>query len=156
MVSGLTEASSRPHLLSQLYDARPDRCRTCGRRFPPTEDGKKRKEKHLDWHFKTATRMAEAARRGQSRSWYVDERVCEISPFPNSSSNARRTGSAPESTRMAKLRRKMLQPTAKRSKKLMSRFRTMRPSALLHVQSARKSSKHLGQRMYRNSSGRTP
>lgn len=35
--------------------------------------GKQKKEKHLDWHFKTKTRGIEAEQRGINRSWYVDE-----------------------------------------------------------------------------------
>jgi pre-mRNA cleavage complex 2 protein Pcf11 len=38
------------------------------------EGGKERKARHLDWHFKTKARMLEAEKRGQNRSWYVDER----------------------------------------------------------------------------------
>ena len=65
----------RPHLISSLYEARSNRCGTCGRRFLATDEGKEKKARHLDWHFKTNQRMAEAAKRGQNRSWYVDERV---------------------------------------------------------------------------------
>jgi pre-mRNA cleavage complex 2 protein Pcf11 len=65
----------RSMLISSLYDARPNRCGTCGRRFPATEEGKEKKARHLDWHFRTNQRMADAARRAQNRSWYVDERV---------------------------------------------------------------------------------
>ncbi|KAK2755685.1 hypothetical protein FQN54_005834 [Arachnomyces sp. PD_36] len=64
----------RPNLISSLYEARSNRCGTCGRRFLATEEGKEKKARHLDWHFKTNQRMAEAAKRGQNRSWYVDER----------------------------------------------------------------------------------
>ena len=73
----LTSASikiPRPHLIATLYDDRPNRCTTCGRRFTTDAEGKEKKSRHLDWHFKTNTRLAEAAKRGQSRSWYVDER----------------------------------------------------------------------------------
>jgi len=38
------------------------------------ETGKEKKARHLDWHFKTKARMLEAEKRGQNRSWYVDER----------------------------------------------------------------------------------
>ncbi|KAI9788789.1 MAG: hypothetical protein M1816_006570 [Peltula sp. TS41687] len=62
-----------PHLISYLYEAQPNQCRTCGRRFLGNEEGKRRKARHLDWHFKVNMRMAEAAKRGQNRSWYVDE-----------------------------------------------------------------------------------
>ncbi|KAL2052761.1 hypothetical protein ABVK25_007001 [Lepraria finkii] len=63
----------RPHLISTLYEARPNQCSTCGRRFFATEDGREKKARHLDWHFRTNQRLADSAKRGQSRSWYVDE-----------------------------------------------------------------------------------
>lgn len=62
-------------LIVSLYDSRPNRCGTCGRRFFATEKGKEMKARHLDWHFKTNQRMTESSRRAQNRSWYVDERV---------------------------------------------------------------------------------
>ncbi|KAJ5794472.1 RNA polymerase II large subunit CTD [Penicillium paradoxum] len=61
-------------LIISLYDSRPNRCGTCGRRFLTTEEGKEMKARHLDWHFKTNQRMTESSRRAQNRSWYVDER----------------------------------------------------------------------------------
>ncbi|MCJ1385468.1 hypothetical protein MMC17_008591 [Xylographa soralifera] len=64
---------SRPHLITKLYEARPNQCSTCGRRFLMTEEGRTRKARHLDWHFRTNQRLADSAKRGQSRSWYVDE-----------------------------------------------------------------------------------
>ncbi|MCJ1390819.1 hypothetical protein MMC18_003680 [Xylographa bjoerkii] len=63
----------RPHLITKLYEARPNQCSTCGRRFLMTEEGRTRKARHLDWHFRTNQRLADSAKRGQSRSWYVDE-----------------------------------------------------------------------------------
>ena len=38
-----------------------------------TEEGRAKKARHLDWHFRTNQRIADSANRGQSRSWYVDE-----------------------------------------------------------------------------------
>ncbi|KAI9844515.1 MAG: hypothetical protein M1838_002163 [Thelocarpon superellum] len=64
---------ARPHLISLLYEAQPNQCTLCARRFPPTETGRAKKARHLDWHFKVNLRMADAAKRGQNRSWYVDE-----------------------------------------------------------------------------------
>ncbi|KAJ6171603.1 hypothetical protein N7470_000670 [Penicillium chermesinum] len=64
----------RLHLVVSLYDAKSNRCGTCGRRFLATEEGREKKARHLDWHFKTNQRMTEAAKRAQTRSWYVDER----------------------------------------------------------------------------------
>ncbi|KAL9001972.1 MAG: hypothetical protein Q9188_005068 [Gyalolechia gomerana] len=73
----LTNASlkiPRPHLLkARLFDARPNQCSTCAQRFLATEEGKKKKARHLDWHFRTNQRLADSAKRIQSRSWYVDE-----------------------------------------------------------------------------------
>jgi pre-mRNA cleavage complex 2 protein Pcf11 len=64
----------RPHLVSTLLNSRPNQCSTCGKRFTSDEIGREKKARHLDWHFKTKARMLEAEKRGQNRSWYVDER----------------------------------------------------------------------------------
>nr|KMM63937.1 hypothetical protein CPAG_00289 [Coccidioides posadasii RMSCC 3488] len=64
----------RPNLIFRLYEEKSNRCGTCGRRFAANDEGKEKKARHLDWHFKTNLRMNEASKRGQSRSWYVDER----------------------------------------------------------------------------------
>ena len=71
----LTNSRPRPHLLSTLYEGRPNQCSTCGRRFLLTAEGREKKARHLDWHFRTNQRLADSTRRGQSRSWYVDELV---------------------------------------------------------------------------------
>ncbi|KAJ5928044.1 hypothetical protein N7466_007000 [Penicillium verhagenii] len=63
----------RMALVVSLYDAKSNRCGTCGRRFPATTEGREKKARHLDWHFKTNQRMVEATKRAQTRSWYVDE-----------------------------------------------------------------------------------
>ncbi|EXJ93306.1 hypothetical protein A1O1_01698 [Capronia coronata CBS 617.96] len=64
----------RPHLISSFLNSRPNQCSTCGKRFMSDENGRAKKARHLDWHFKTKARMLEAEKRGQNRSWYVDER----------------------------------------------------------------------------------
>lgn len=64
----------KPELLRYFFDMRPNRCNTCGRRFTSDEFGRAKKARHLDWHFKTRTRLVETERRGAQRSWYVDER----------------------------------------------------------------------------------
>lgn len=72
----VTSTSLKPpriHLVSTLYEARPNQCSTCGRRFLATAEGKEKKARHLDWHFRTNQRLADSAKRGQNRSWYVDE-----------------------------------------------------------------------------------
>lgn len=66
--------TSRPGLLQAFLSRNPNQCTTCGRRFASDNIGTEKKARHLDWHFKTKTRMIEAERRGVSRSWYVDER----------------------------------------------------------------------------------
>jgi pre-mRNA cleavage complex 2 protein Pcf11 len=68
----------RPHLIARFFEARPNQCLTCGKRFLATDEGKQKKARHLDWHFRTNQRLADAAKRGQSRSWYVDEMVSTI------------------------------------------------------------------------------
>ncbi|KAK4990737.1 mRNA 3' end processing factor [Elasticomyces elasticus] len=72
----LTAASlktPRPELVSGLYDSQPNQCTSCGRRFLATEEGRKRKARHLDWHFRIST-SADAHNLGQSRLWYQDDR----------------------------------------------------------------------------------
>ncbi|RMZ91204.1 hypothetical protein DV736_g1567, partial [Chaetothyriales sp. CBS 134916] len=64
----------RPQMVASFLSAKPNQCSTCGRRFTSDEQGREKKARHLDWHFKTKTRMMEAEKRGQNRSWYVDER----------------------------------------------------------------------------------
>ncbi|KAJ5090390.1 mRNA cleavage factor complex component Pcf11 [Penicillium argentinense] len=61
-------------LVASLYEAKPNRCGTCGLRFLATAEGREKKARHLDWHFKTNQRMVDASKRAQNRSWYVDER----------------------------------------------------------------------------------
>ncbi|PQE22803.1 hypothetical protein CJF30_00008397 [Rutstroemia sp. NJR-2017a BBW] len=63
----------RPHLISNLYEKLGAPCTQCGRRFQADEEGRKKKVAHLDWHFRVNQRMVEAEKRGQHRSWYVDE-----------------------------------------------------------------------------------
>ncbi|KAI4267107.1 MAG: hypothetical protein LQ337_008507, partial [Flavoplaca oasis] len=65
----------RPNLVqAKLFDARPNQCSTCAQRFEATEEGKKKKARHLDWHFRTNRRLAESAGAQHNRDWYVDER----------------------------------------------------------------------------------
>ncbi|KAI4103245.1 MAG: hypothetical protein LQ339_004348 [Xanthoria mediterranea] len=65
----------RPDLVkAKLFDARPNQCSTCAQRFEATEEGKKKKARHLDWHFRTNRRLAESAGAQHNRDWYVDER----------------------------------------------------------------------------------
>ncbi|KAI9647520.1 mRNA 3' end processing factor [Ciborinia camelliae] len=63
----------RPHLISSLYENLGAPCTQCGRRFQSDAEGRKKKTAHMDWHFRVHQRMAEAEKRGQHRSWYVDE-----------------------------------------------------------------------------------
>ncbi|KAJ4344311.1 mRNA 3' end processing factor [Ascochyta clinopodiicola] len=71
----LTTASikkPRLHLISRLYEAKPNICATCGRRFENTSEGKEKKARHMDWHFKV--KDPDAAKRGVHRSWYMSEK----------------------------------------------------------------------------------
>ncbi|CAK3865194.1 related to mRNA cleavage factor complex component Pcf11 [Lecanosticta acicola] len=64
----------RPELVHALYDAQSNQCNMCGRRFATTEEGREKKSRHLDWHFRTNQRIADPnANRGHHRNWYVDE-----------------------------------------------------------------------------------
>jgi pre-mRNA cleavage complex 2 protein Pcf11 len=65
----------RPRLLSSLYEDLGPPCTQCGRRFKGDDEGKKRRMAHMDWHFRVHQRIAEAEKRGQHRSWYVDIEV---------------------------------------------------------------------------------
>ncbi|EPE08783.1 mrna cleavage factor complex component pcf11 [Ophiostoma piceae UAMH 11346] len=63
----------RPHLLPLLYDDLGPPCTQCGRRFRTDDAGRAAKTAHMDWHFRVHQRIVEAERRGQHRSWYVDQ-----------------------------------------------------------------------------------
>ena len=64
----------RPELVHALYDSRPNQCNNCGRRFLATDEGRAQKARHLDWHFRTNQRMADASiSRGAHRDWYPSE-----------------------------------------------------------------------------------
>ncbi|KAI1633944.1 hypothetical protein F4809DRAFT_555551 [Biscogniauxia mediterranea] len=63
----------RPQLLPFLFESLGPQCTQCGRRFTTDEEGKKRKTAHMDWHFRVNQRITEAEKRGQHRSWLVDE-----------------------------------------------------------------------------------
>lgn len=64
----------RPELVTSMYDAFPNQCSTCGRRFHATEDGRQKKSLHLDWHFRTNQRIADPnTNRGHHRNWFPDE-----------------------------------------------------------------------------------
>lgn len=62
----------RFNLISRLYEAKPNICATCGRRFENTTEGKEKKARHMDWHFKV--KDPDAAKRGFHRSWYIPEK----------------------------------------------------------------------------------
>jgi pre-mRNA cleavage complex 2 protein Pcf11 len=71
----LTTASMKKprfHLVSRLYEAKPNICATCGRRFDATAEGKEKKARHMDWHFKV--KDPDANKRGVHRSWYIGEK----------------------------------------------------------------------------------
>lgn len=64
----------RPELVTTLYEAQPNQCSTCGRRFLSTDEGRTKKARHLDWHFRTNQRIADPAiSRGAHRDWYPTE-----------------------------------------------------------------------------------
>jgi len=56
-----------------LNETLPNQCPSCARRFQSSEQGRREKAAHLDWHFRVHQRLADSASRGQNRSWYVDE-----------------------------------------------------------------------------------
>ncbi|KAL8773972.1 MAG: hypothetical protein Q9209_001402 [Squamulea sp. 1 TL-2023] len=73
----LTNASlkiPRPNLVrAKLFDARPNQCSTCAQRFEATEEGKKKKARHLDSHFRNNRNLAESAGAQHNRMPYVGE-----------------------------------------------------------------------------------
>ncbi|KAL8778752.1 MAG: hypothetical protein Q9213_007265 [Squamulea squamosa] len=73
----LTNASlkiPRPNLIrAKLFDARPNQCSTCAQRFEATEEGKKKKARHLDSHFRNNRNLAESAGAQHNRMPYVGE-----------------------------------------------------------------------------------
>ncbi|KAF9634183.1 RNA polymerase II large subunit CTD [Lasiodiplodia theobromae] len=84
---------SRPELIGLLYEARPNQCSTCGRRFPATDDGKVMKRRHLDWHFKV--KDPNLVKQAIHRSWYIGEKEWieyreqdEAKPPPETNGNA--------------------------------------------------------------------
>lgn len=153
-------------LIVSLYDSRPNRCGTCGRRFLTTDEGKEMKARHLDWHFKTNQRMTESSRRAQNRSWYVDERVCSSLVFLQVSSlTSNRTGSnlGRLATRMAlripkpppkELQVWMVIPSKSRQSRGFE-LQTMPLSATPHAPSVKRNSNQPGLRMFRTGSGKT-
>ncbi|KAL2197224.1 hypothetical protein P885DRAFT_77701 [Corynascus similis CBS 632.67] len=63
----------RPHLIAQLHENLGPPCTQCGRRFRTDDEGRRKKTAHMDWHFRVHQRMTDPEKRGQHRSWYVDE-----------------------------------------------------------------------------------
>ncbi|KAI0019386.1 hypothetical protein F4780DRAFT_771228 [Xylariomycetidae sp. FL0641] len=98
----------RPQLLPLLFEARGPQCTQCGRRFPKDEEGKKKKTIHMDWHFKVNQRIAEAEKRGQHRSWLVDEMdwintrevIDKDYVTPSADSNSAQDGSAAKTPKL--------------------------------------------------------
>lgn len=73
-ISAASLKTFRPELVHAIYDGRPNQCSTCGRRFLATEEGREKKSRHLDWHFRTNQRIADLnLNRGHHRNWYLDE-----------------------------------------------------------------------------------
>nr|POE53457.1 uncharacterized protein c4g9.04c [Quercus suber] len=73
-ISAIALKEFHPELIFGLYDALPNQCNTCGRRFLATPEGRAMKDRHLDWHFRTNQRLADPnTGRGQHRNWFYDE-----------------------------------------------------------------------------------
>lgn len=72
-LSAMSLKQIRRPLFRSIYDGLGPPCTQCGRRFPTDDEGKKKKTAHMDWHFRVHQRMMEAEKRGQHRSWYVDQ-----------------------------------------------------------------------------------
>lgn len=83
----------RPELIGFLYEARPNQCSTCGRRFPAGDEGKVMKRRHLDWHFRV--KDPNLVKQAIHRSWYIGEKEWieyreqdEAQPPPETNGNA--------------------------------------------------------------------
>lgn len=63
-----------------MLDRRRNQCVNCGLRFDSLEEGKKSKERHMDWHFRANQRISDASKGIQSRSWFVGEMVSRLRP----------------------------------------------------------------------------
>lgn len=139
----------RLHLISRLYDAKPNICTTCGRRFDATPQGKEKKARHMDWHFKM--KDPDAAKRGVHRSWYFTEKVRASTRKSQSIANhSTRNGSnIAKSTRLrlknqpAVLREGLAGSRSRRKTDMCSSHRTLRLRTR-RARSARKTSSRNG------------
>lgn len=75
------------------YNSKSSQCAQCGRRFEDTAQGKEKKIRHLDWHFRV--KDPDARKRGVHRSWYMSEKdwvdyreVDETAPAASTASTA--------------------------------------------------------------------
>lgn len=62
-----------PHLINRLHEDLGPPCTQCGRRFGTDDEGRRKKTAHMDWHFRVHQRVTDAERRGQHRSWWVEQ-----------------------------------------------------------------------------------
>lgn len=67
-----TKKRPRLYLIATLHEDLGKPCTQCGRRFRSDQKGKAMKTAHMDWHFRVHQRLAEAEKKGQHRSFYVD------------------------------------------------------------------------------------
>lgn len=50
-------------------------CKTCGKRFYDTPEGKEAMASHLDWHFRRNRRLKERTKQASSRGWFLDAKA---------------------------------------------------------------------------------
>ncbi|KAK3397216.1 hypothetical protein B0T20DRAFT_252128 [Sordaria brevicollis] len=62
-----------PHFINRLHEDLGPPCTQCGRRFGTDDEGRRKKTAHMDWHFRVHQRVTDAERRGQHRSWWVEQ-----------------------------------------------------------------------------------
>lgn len=58
--------------LGLLYGDKPLQCNQCGKRFETDDDGERRKQLHLDWHFRINSKQAQQLN-VQLRDWFIDD-----------------------------------------------------------------------------------
>lgn len=61
----------RPNLIRLLYEEMPNSCTSCGKRFQDTEEGRKNRTAHMDWHFRVNKKLREE--NSQMRCWYISQ-----------------------------------------------------------------------------------
>ncbi|CAI5760637.1 unnamed protein product [Candida verbasci] len=60
-------------MINLLYEDKPKKCPTCGKRFTDDTDGLTKHRLHFDWHFRINKKISTKGGNIQSRNWYLDD-----------------------------------------------------------------------------------